>query len=64
MVYLPIGGHMTMDLSAASGSLAVEWFNPRSGNATPGESASGGGKRSFEPPFDGDAVFYISKQSP
>jgi hypothetical protein len=64
LAYLPDGGRVTMDLSAASGLLAVAWFNPRSGDATPGESTSGGGKRSFEPPFDGDAVLYISKQSP
>ena len=63
VIYLPDGDVVMIDLSAASGSLAVEWFNPRSGDATPGESTSGGGKRSFKPPFDGDAVLCISKRS-
>jgi hypothetical protein len=61
-VYLPNGGEVTVDLSAASGAIAVEWLNPRSGDTTPGESTSGGRKRSFKPPFDGDAVLYLRKQ--
>jgi hypothetical protein len=62
LVYLPKGGEVTVDLSAASGSLAVEWFNPRSGEATQGQSTSGGQRRSFKPPFGGDAVLCILKQ--
>jgi hypothetical protein len=63
VIYLPDGGVATIDLSAASGPLEVEWLDPRSGYATPGQSTSGGGKRSFKPPFDGDAVLRISKRS-
>jgi hypothetical protein len=63
LVYLPEGGEVTVDLSAVSGSVAVEWFNPRSGDATPGRTTSGGGKRSFKPPFDGDAVLYLRRQT-
>jgi hypothetical protein len=59
---LPEGGEVTVDLSAASGSVAVEWFNPRSGDATQGQITSGGRKRSFKPPFDGDAVLYLRRQ--
>ena len=62
LVYLPDGGEVTVDLSAASGSLAVEWFNPRSADAAQGQSIAGGGKRSFKPPFDGDAVLYLWRQ--
>ena len=62
VIYLPDGGEVTIDLSATSGSLALEWFNPRSGNATPGQSTPGGGKRTFKPPFDGDAVLFMSKR--
>ncbi len=29
LVYLPDGGDVTVDLSAAAGRLNVEWFNPR-----------------------------------
>ncbi len=62
LVYLPEGGEVTVDLSAASGSVAVEWLNPRSGDATQGQITSGGRKRSFKPPFDGDAVLYLRRQ--
>jgi hypothetical protein len=62
LVYLPEGGAVTVDLSATSGSMAVEWFNPRSGDLTPGQSASGGRKCSFQPPFDGDAILYLRRQ--
>ena len=48
LVYLPEGGEVTVDLSAASGSMAVEWFNPRSGDATPGQITSGGQKLFFQ----------------
>ncbi|MCU0914310.1 MAG: DUF6298 domain-containing protein [Planctomycetes bacterium] len=63
LVYLPNGGAETVDLSAASGSLAVEWFNPRSGEVTRGQNTSGGQKRSFQPPFDGDAVLCLGRPS-
>ncbi|MHC4565281.1 MAG: DUF6298 domain-containing protein [Planctomycetota bacterium] len=63
LVYLPAGGEVTVDLSAASGSLAVEWFNPRSGDVSQDQSISGGGKRSFRNPFGGDAVLYIWRQT-
>ncbi|MBM4083536.1 MAG: hypothetical protein FJ272_02005 [Planctomycetes bacterium] len=33
LVYLPEGGEVTVDLTAASRTLAVEWFNPRTGAA-------------------------------
>jgi hypothetical protein len=46
-----------------SGSVAVEWFNPRSGDATPGRTTSGGEKCSFKPPFNGDAVLYLRRQT-
>jgi len=61
LVYLPEGGAVTVDLSAASGPIAVEWFNPRSGETTQGPSMSGSRKSSFTPPFDGDAVLYLRR---
>ena len=48
LVYLPEGGEVTVDLSAVSGAMAVEWFHPRSGDTTQGQSTSGGRKRSFQ----------------
>jgi hypothetical protein len=62
LIYVPDGGEVTVDLSAASGSLAVEWLEARSGQTTPGQSTAGGVKRSFKTPFDGDAVLYLRRQ--
>ena len=62
LVYLPDGGEVRVDLSAASGSLTVEWFNPRSGETAQVQSTSGGQRRSYKPPFDGDAVLCVLKQ--
>ena len=64
LVYLPSGGTSTVDLSAASGILTVEWFNPSDGTTTDGGTTPGGAIRSFTPPFDGDAVLYIYQASP
>ncbi len=62
LVYLPDGGEVTVDLSAASGPMAVEWLNPRSGGTTQGPSVSGGRKLPFKAPFDGDAALYLRVQ--
>jgi len=62
LVYLPDGGEVTVELSAASGRGMVEWFNPRTGIATSGGAVPGGTKRSFQAPFDGDAVLYLQAQ--
>ncbi len=51
---------VTVDLTPVSGGVAVEWFNPRTGETTVGKAVSGGGHRSFTAPFTGDAVLYIS----
>jgi hypothetical protein len=59
LIYLPSGGMVTVDLSAASGPLSVEWFNPEDGTTTDGGTTTGGAVRSFNPPFSGDAVLYI-----
>lgn len=59
LVYLPTGGAVTVDLSAAVGSLSVEWFNPATGQASAGAAVSGGATRTFSAPFGGDAVLYI-----
>ncbi|MBM4046888.1 MAG: hypothetical protein FJ279_17425, partial [Planctomycetes bacterium] len=59
LVYLPEGGEVTVDLTAASGTLTVEWFNLGSGTAVDGGTATGGAKRAFHAPFDGDAALYV-----
>ena len=62
LVYLPDGGDVTVDLSAASGELAVEWMRGVDGTTTPSGTVSGGAKRVLKPPFDGDAVLYLLKK--
>ena len=59
LVYLPSGGNVSVDLSAALGELAVEWFNPSTGKTQRSEAVHGGARRSFTVPFDGDAVLYV-----
>jgi len=59
LVYLPQGGEVTVDLSAASGKLNVEWMRPVKGNFTRAEPISSGGQRTFQAPFTGDAVLYL-----
>jgi hypothetical protein len=59
VVYLPSGGSVTVDLSAVSETLDVEWYNPRTSEFTPAGTTTGGSNQSFTPPFSGDAVLHI-----
>ncbi|MFQ5808053.1 MAG: DUF6298 domain-containing protein [Armatimonadota bacterium] len=59
VVYVPDGGIVTVDLSAGTGRLAVEWIDPGTGDAHPGDPLTGGAQREFHAPFDGDAVLHI-----
>lgn len=59
LVYLPQGGTVQVNLSAVSGQLSVEWFNPATGIAQPGNPVMGGETHNFTPPFGGDAVLYL-----
>ncbi len=61
LVYLPSGGTVTVDLTAANGKLNSEWMHPVKGTITPGETISGGGKRTLAAPFRGHAVVYLWK---
>lgn len=63
LAYAPEGGKVTIDLSPIVGELVAEWFNPATGMITGGIRVSGGGYRSFVPPFDGDAVLYLKSGS-
>jgi hypothetical protein len=62
LVYLPEGGEVTMDVSAATASMDVEWFNPRTAEKRNGNRAVGGAKRALQAPFAGDAVLYLRKE--
>ncbi len=55
------GGTIGIDLSGATGNFVVEWLNPRTGQYSNASAVSGGGPRSFTPPFSGDAVLHLEK---
>ena len=59
LVYAPSGGTFTVNLSATTRALNVEWFNPATGATTSGGAITGGLTKSFTAPFSGDAVLYI-----
>lgn len=64
LVYLPSGGNVSVDLSAALGELAVEWFNPVTGKTQNSKAVHGGARRDFKAPFEGDAVLYLVHLEP
>jgi chitodextrinase len=57
LVYAPSSGTFTVNL--AFGTYSVEWLNPSTGKITSGAQVTGGGQKSFTPPFSGDAVLYL-----
>ena len=59
VVFLPEGGEVRVDLSAAAGVMTVEWLHPIEGTSTPGESTEGGARRSLHVPFAGAAVVHL-----
>jgi hypothetical protein len=61
LVYLPEGDEVTLDLSATSGTFAVEWMTPIEGKITPGGTVQGGSKPDFAVPFPGPAVLFVNK---
>ncbi len=62
LVFLPDGGEVTVDLSSATGELAVEWLRPVDGIVTQGGAVAGGAKRMLKSPFSGDAVLFLQKK--
>ena len=59
LVYLPTGGTVRVDLSAASGNFVASWFSPITGRTTSGGTVSAGIPILFTSPIDGDAVLYL-----
>ena len=62
LAYSPSGGSFTIDLSAmpTSRRLAVEWFNPATGETiTQDPISAGSSSQAFTAPFAGDAVLYL-----
>jgi hypothetical protein len=58
-VYLPTGGEVAVDLTAANGMLNVEWTHPVEARVVKGAPIAGGGKQTLKSPFDGDALLYL-----
>ncbi len=62
LAYLPQGGEVTVDLSAASGFLQTEWLHPVQGTTVRAEPTAGGGRRTLLSPWPGDAVLYLGRK--
>jgi hypothetical protein len=59
LVYSVNGAVFTVNLSATSGTLTIEWFNPATGVTTNGGTVSGGATRTFSPAASGDWILYL-----
>jgi hypothetical protein len=60
LVYLPTGGSVTLDLSAVTGSLSVEWLNPATGVITQAGTVAGGSSVTVPAaPFGGASVLFL-----
>ncbi len=59
LVYLPAGGAVTINLSAAAGKFQVEWVHPIEEKVTVAEPISGGAKRTLTAPFTAEAVAHL-----
>ncbi|MFH1569288.1 MAG: hypothetical protein ABIL09_14935 [Gemmatimonadota bacterium] len=57
-VYLPVGGVVTVDLSAARGRLRAEWIDPTGGEAL-AATVEGGARRTLRSPAAGDVALYL-----
>jgi hypothetical protein len=60
LVYAPNGGSFTVDLSAASRSVAVEWLDPATGKTILGTAVGGSRSTAFTSPFPNDAVLFLA----
>jgi Chitobiase/beta-hexosaminidase C-terminal domain/Family of unknown function (DUF6298) len=59
LIYLPNGGTVRVDLSAASGNFVATWLSPVTGGTTSGGTVTGGIPILFTSPIVGDAVLYL-----
>jgi Fibronectin type III domain. len=63
VAYLNTGGTVQIDLSAVSGTTAVEWYNPRTGVYS-GQTTTGGGILTFTAADSNDWVLHIGGVPP
>jgi hypothetical protein len=59
-VYLPKGGEVTVDLGAASGTLAVEWFSTTTGQIQADTPVTGPTRRRFVAPLSGPTILRLT----
>lgn len=59
LAVLPGGGTLDLDLSGATGSFFVEWFNPSTAVTVDGGKATGGTHVTLTAPFSGLATVYL-----
>lgn len=64
VAYLYDGGTVSLDLSGASGTVEVDWFNPRTGAFQDAPSVAGGTARSFTAPAAGDWTLRLTVLDP
>ena len=62
VAYLPKGGEVSVDLSAASGTLTVEWVHPVEGTVTRAPAVAGGSRVTLRAPLAGPAVLHLRKE--
>jgi hypothetical protein len=63
LVYAPSGGSFSVDMSGSSGTFATEWLDPGNDSTHFGADVSGGATRTFQAPFSGPAVLYLTDAS-
>ena len=62
VIYFPDNvGSATVNLSATSGQLSVEWLNAETAAKTTGQNVSGGGSHYFNSPYGDFSILYLKK---
>jgi hypothetical protein len=62
IVYLPKGDTVTVDLTAATGPLVVQWLEADANNLQDGGQVAGGARRELKSPIKGPAVVHLKVQ--
>jgi len=60
LVYVPEGNQFSLILESSEKAYMIEWMNPEKGIKILGGIMRGKNRREFTPPFNGDAVLYLS----
>jgi len=60
LVWLNGGGSTTLTLPSRRSRFSATWFDPIHGTKTASSGVTVGGKQTFRPPFEGDALLHIT----